>query len=135
MNSGNGPAREVLVEATMFNAGPNQDAEIQSFFSQPVGEGDRIAVIQPLKRMLLRPKVVIAREHVQEYEVAGRKVFVPLIAFNALYHWGSGEGQSSITYLIGRDTHGEKMAPFRLDLGSRVFRGLASRTLPTGIRK
>lgn len=135
MNSGNGPARDVLVEATLFNAGPNQDAEIKAFFSHPVGDGDRIAVIQPLKRMLLRPKVVIAREHVQEYEVGGRKVFVPLIAFNALYRWGGGEGQSSISYLIGRDTNGEKMAPFRLDLGSRVFRGLASRTLPTGVRK
>jgi hypothetical protein len=136
MNSGNGPARDVLVEATLFNAGPNQDAEIQGFFAHPVGEGDRIAMIQPLKRMLLRPRVVIAREHVQEYEIAGRKVFVPLIAFNALYRWGSnGEGQSSISYLIGRDTHGEKMAPFRLDLGSRVFRGLASRALPTGVRK
>src|SRR4051812_11625345 len=135
MNSGNGPARAVLVEATLFNAGPNQDAEIGGFFANPVGEGDRIALIQPLKRMVLRPEVVIAREHVQEYEVAGRKVFVPLIAFNALYRWSGGEGQSSISYLIGRDTKGDKMAPIRLDLGSRVFRGLGSWTLPTGIRK
>jgi hypothetical protein len=135
MNSGNGPARAVLVEATLFNAGPNQDAEIGGFFANPVGEGDRITLIQPLKRMVLRPKVVIAREHVQEYEVAGRKVFVPLIAFNALYRWSGGEGQSSISYLIGRDTKGDKMAPIRLDLGSRVFRGLGSWTLPTGVRK
>ena len=135
MNSGNGPARAVLVEATMFNAGPKQDSEIESFFAHPVGEGDRIPLIEPLKRMVLRPKVVIAREHVQEYEVAGRKVFVPLIAFNALYLWSGGEGQSSISYLIGRDTKGEKMAPIRLDLGSRVFRGLGARAMPTGVRK
>jgi hypothetical protein len=135
LNSGNAPARAVLVEATLFNAGPNQDAEIGAFFSNPVGEGDRIAVIQPLKRTVLRPKVTIPHEQVQVYEVGGRKVFVPLIAFNALYSWGSGEGQSSISYLIGRDTNGEKMAPIRLDLGPRLFRGLGSRPLPTGVRK
>jgi hypothetical protein len=135
LNSGSAPARAVLVEATLFNAGPNQDSEIGAFFANPVGEGDRIAAIQPLKRTVLRPRVTIPREQVQVYEVAGRKVFVPLIAFNALYRWGSGEGQSSISYLLGRDTNGEKMAPIRLDLGPRVFRSLGSRPLPTGVRK
>ena len=135
LNSGSAPARAVLVEATLFNAGPDQDAEIGRFFANPVGEGDRIASIQPLKRMLLRPRVVIAREHVQVFEVGGRKVFVPLIAFNALYKWGSGEGQSSVSYLIGRDTQGEKLAPFRLDLGPRIFRGLGSRLLPNNVRQ
>jgi hypothetical protein len=135
LNSGSAPARAVLVEATLFNAGPNQDAEIGAFFANPVGEGDRIAMIQPLKRTVLRPRVTIPREQVQVYEVGGRKVFVPLIAFNALYRWSGGEGQSSISYLIGRDTNGDKMAPIRLDLGPRVFRGLGSRPLPIGVRK
>lgn len=135
LNSGNAPARAILVEATLFNAGANQDAEIGTFFANPVGEGDRIAAIQPLKRMVLRPKVMLAREHVQIFEVGGRKVFVPLIAFNALYKWSGGEGQSSISYLVGRDTEGEKLAPFRLDLGPRTFRGLGARPLPMGVRK
>jgi hypothetical protein len=125
----------VLVEATLFNAGPNQDSEIAAFFANPVGEGDRIAMIQPLKRIVLKPKVTIPRELVQVYEAGDRQVFVPLIAFNAIYRWGGGEGQSSISYLVGRDTNGEKMAPIRLDLGPRVFRGLGSRLLPTGLRK
>ena len=133
-NSGSAPARAVLVEATLFNAGPNQDSEIGAFFANPVGEGERIISIAPLKRMVLRPKVTIAREQVQEFEVGGRKVFVPLIAFNALYRWSGGDGQSSIGYLVGRDTKSEKLAPFRLDLGPRVFRGLGARLLPTGVR-
>ena len=78
--------------------------------------------------------MTIAREQVQEFEVGGRKVFVPLIAFNALYQWSGGDGQSSIGYLVGRDTKSEKLAPFRLDLGPRVFRGLGARLLPTGVR-
>lgn len=134
-NSGSAPARAVLVEATLFNAGANQDREIDAFFANPVGEGERIVSIPALKRVTLRTKVAIGREHVQIFEAGGRKLFVPLIAFNALYRWGGGEGQSSISYLVGRDTQGEKMAPFRMDLGPRVFRGLGSRLLPRGVRK
>jgi hypothetical protein len=133
-NSGSAPARGVLVEATVFNASPAQDREISAFFAKPVGEGERIAEIPPLKRLTLRSQVVAPRDTVQIFEVAGRQVFVPLIAFNALYRWGASEGQSSVSYLLGRDTKGEKMAPFRLDLGPRVFRGVGARPLPVGVR-
>lgn len=133
-NSGSAPARAVLVEASMFNAGPNQDREIDQFFASPVGEGERIVAIQPLKKMRIKTQVVAERNRVQVYEVAGRQVFVPLIAFNALYRWSNGEGQTSVSYLLGRDTKGEKMAPFRLDLGPRVFRGVGAHPLPAAVR-
>ena len=35
-NSGNAPARDVLVEASVFNAGPTQEQDIGAFFAQPV---------------------------------------------------------------------------------------------------
>lgn len=133
-NSGSTPARAVLIEASMFNAGPNQDREIGEFFGNPVGEGERIVVIPPLKKMNLRTQVAAERSRVQVYEVGGRQVFVPLIAFNALYRWSNGDGQTSVSYLLGRDTKGEKMAPFRLDLGPRVFRGVGAHPLPAGVR-
>jgi hypothetical protein len=133
-NSGSAPARAILVEATLFNASNNQDQELNAFFGNPVGEGERIVAIQPLKRMALRTQVVTPREQVQVFEVAGRKVFVPVLAFNALYRWSGGDGQTSVSYLVGRDTKGEKMAPFRLDLGPRLFRGVGGRLLPSGVR-
>jgi hypothetical protein len=134
-NSGSGPARAVLVEATLFNAGPSQEQEIGAFFAKPVGEGERIVVIPPLKRIAIKTQVTVPTTQMQAYELAGRQVFVPVIAFNALYSWGGGEGQTSVSYLLGRDTKGEKMAPFRLDLGPRIFRGLAAHLLPAGVRK
>ena len=133
-NSGSAPARDVLIEASTFNAGPAQDQEIQAFFDSPVGEGERIAAIPPLQRFNLRTQVAVPREQLRVFEAGGRHVFVPLIAFNAVYRWGSGEGQTSVAYLLGRNTKGEKMAPFRLDLGARVFRGVGQRTLPAGVR-
>ena len=134
-NSGSGPARAVLVEATLFNAGPVQDQEIGAFFANPVGEGERIVVIPPLKRVAIKTQVAVPSERMQAYELAGRQVFVPVIAFNALYSWSGGEGQTSVSYLLGRDTKGEKMGPFRLDLGPRIFRAIAGRVLPAGVRK
>jgi hypothetical protein len=133
-NSGSAPARGVLAEATLFNAGPAQDQEIGAFFSAPVGEGERIVAIPPLKRIAMKTQVVAPRSQVQAYELGGHQVFVPVIGFNALYGWSGGEGQTSASYLLGRDTNGEKMGPFRLDLGPRIFRGIAARMLPTGVR-
>jgi hypothetical protein len=134
-NSGSAPARAVLAEASLMNAGPYQDDEISAFYGSPVGEGERIAVIPPLKTVWVNTKVVAPRANVQLIEIAGRQVFVPLIAFNALYNWGTGEGQTSASYLLGRDTKGEKLAPFRLDLGPRIVRSVAGRALPLIVRK
>jgi hypothetical protein len=124
----------VLIEASLFNAGPAQEQDLGTFFANPVGQGDRIAVIPPLQRFAVRTQVSTPREQVLAYELAGRQVFVPVIAFNALYEWSGGEGQTSAAYLLGRDSTGDKMAPFRLDLGPRIFRGLAARVLPGGAR-
>jgi hypothetical protein len=134
LNSGNAPARAVLVEATLFNASNDQEQELGAFFAKPVGQGERIPAIQPLKRVQLSTRVVTARDHVQVYDIGGRKVFVPILAFNALYRWTGGEGQTSASYLLGIDTKHDKMAPFRLDLGRRVFQSVTARLLPTGVR-
>jgi hypothetical protein len=37
--------------------------------------------------------------------------------------------------MLGRDTKGEKMAPFRLDLGPRIFRAVGNRLMPGGVRR
>jgi hypothetical protein len=133
-NSGNAPARDVLVEASVFNASPTQEQDIAAFFAEPVAQGERIAAIPPLQRMTLRSQVVAPRENMHVLEIAERQVFIPLIAFNALYRWSAGEGQTSASYLLGRDTKSAKMAPFRLDLGPRIFRGLGARLLPVELR-
>ena len=142
-NSGNAPARQVLVEACMVNAGPEQDAELRRFFDAPVGMGDRIAMIPPLGKIALKSAVSLLLDQVRGYEVGGRRLFVPLVAFNALYEWGSSQGQSSAAYILGRSTStsegdGERdgrMAPLRLDLGPRIFRGLEGRRHPLGMRR
>jgi hypothetical protein len=53
-----------------------------------------------------------------------------------LFRGGGGEGQASASFLVGRGTDGdEKLAPFRLDLGPRIFRGLSSRPHSMGLQR
>lgn len=134
-NAGNAPARAVLAEANLFNAAPDQDQHIGSFFAKPIGRGDRIEMIEPLRRVLLTTKISVARDQLQEYEAGGRKVAVPVIAFNALYAWASGEGQTSAAYLLGRPGRGDKMAPFVIESGAFSCAPLEGRVLPIQLRR
>lgn len=134
LNNGSAPARAVLIEASLFNAGQSQDQAIGAFFENPVGQGERIVAIAPFKRVAVRSQVVAPRANVQLFKVEGRELFVPLIAFNALYRWTNGEGQTSSAYLVGRDTKAEKLAPLRADLGPRQYRDLGARPLPNAVR-
>ena len=125
-NSGSAPARDILLEARLFNAGADQDEVIAKFFANPTVDGERLDAIQPLRRMAFRTSAKVPREQMRIYEAGGRKVWVPLIGFNASYRWSGGDGQTSASYLLGRDTNGEKMAPFRVDVGVRTFNDLGA---------
>ena len=134
-NAGSAPARDVLVEAKMFCAHPGQDGEIATFFQQPAGTGDRIPQIAPLGRLSLKSAVRMPIDQLRSFEAQGRKLFVPLVGFNVLFRSGSGEGQASASFLVGRgNERDEKLAPFRLDLGPRIFRGLSARPHSLGLQ-
>ena len=127
-NSGGAPARDVLIETAMFNASRTQDQQIGAFFATPAGRGHRVPVVAPLQRVAARSAVTMPRSEIQPLYAEGRPLLVPLVALNALYRWGTNNhGQTSASYLAGKETKTDKLAPFRLDVGPRVFRGLAAR--------
>lgn len=133
VNNGSAPARDVLVEARMVCAHAGQDQEIGAFFHQPVGKGDRIAIIQPLGKVALKSSVRLPWSQLRSFEVEGRSLLVPLVAFNVLYN---NNLQTSASYLVGRGTPAdEKLGPFRLDLGPRIFRGLSARPHSMGLSR
>jgi hypothetical protein len=134
-NNGTAPARAVFAEASLLNASATQDQELAAFFSRPAGAGERLDVIPPMRSVTMTNRVIAPRTSIQEYELGGHKTFVPVIAFNALYEWSGGEGQTSAAYLVGREATGDKLGPLRLDLGRREYRGLADRLLPIGVRR
>jgi len=134
-NVGSAPARDVLVEGRLFTAHIGQDQEITAFFQNPAVDGDRMASIAPLGRISLKSVARLPIEQIHHFEAGSRKMFVPMVGFNILYRFGSGDGQASASFLVGRGSEDDdKLAPFRIDLGPRIFRGLASRAHSIGLQ-
>jgi hypothetical protein len=133
-NTGGAPARDLLVEASMFNAGATQEQDIGAFFAKPLGQGERIEAIPPLQNVSIRTSLVAPRQNIQLFELAGHQVFVPLIAFNVLYRLSNGPAQTSVAYMLGRDTKSDKLGPFRVDDAPRSFAKLGTHPLPIGVR-
>ncbi|MES2326884.1 MAG: hypothetical protein V4499_06085 [Pseudomonadota bacterium] len=133
-NAGAAPARAVIAGASLLNAGATREDELAAFFANPNVVGERVEMIPPMKRVSFVREVIAPRGAVEEYELAGRKSFVPVIAFNALYEWSGGKAQSSTAYLVGRETQKDKLGPLRLDQGAREYVGLGARPLPVAVR-
>ncbi|HEX8401166.1 MAG TPA: hypothetical protein VF628_05625 [Allosphingosinicella sp.] len=130
-NVGNAPARNVRLAASMFNSGPELQAEVARFFAMGVDAPDGPPLtILPRSEVSLSSVVNMAREDIREVKVQGRSLFIPTVAFNLLYDWGRDKvGQTCSAHVVGRepDPPAEKMAPFRLDLGPRVYRSVGQR--------
>lgn len=135
-NSGSAPARDVAVEARLINAGQEQDVELSQFYTSDSAAKDKIPQVAPLARITLKSAVRLPRSAIQEYEVEGRRLFMPMVAVNSRYRWSSGEGQSAASFLVGPAANdGGKLAPLRLDQGKRGWRSLAARRYEKGIRR
>jgi hypothetical protein len=134
LNSGNSPARAIHLAAALINAGNDQEKELATFFAQGAGPGERIDSIEPLKGLTFPTQIAVPNSQIRVLEAGGRHVFVPLLAINAHYEWAGKTGQTAVSYMVGREGKSDKLAPFRLDLGARIFRGLGVRLLPGGVR-
>ncbi len=133
-NRGSAPARDVLIEAQLINAGPQVDAAVGRFFNQAGGTGERLPMIAPMSRVSIRTRLGVAAADLAPLVVEGRKLFVPVVAINALYRWSGGDVKESSSFLVGRgETEGGKMAPFRLDRGARSWSDLAARLHSSGL--
>ena len=134
-NSGSAAARDVIIEARLFNAGASQDVELSEFFTAAGSLDDPIPQIAPYARIPLRSAVRLSRAEIREYDIEGRKLFMPLVAISVRYRWSSGKGQSAAGFLVGQGSAGqEKLAPLRLDRGDRSWRGLGARRYEKGLR-
>ncbi len=134
INRGSAPARDLLIEAQLINAGPQLDAEVGAFFAQPAGSGERLAVIAPMGRVSFRTRLAVPGAKLSPLMIDGRKLLVPLVALNARYRWNGRETTDSMSFLIGRgEVETGKLAPFRLDRGQRSWSGLAARLHSSGL--
>jgi hypothetical protein len=123
-NLGSAPARDIQVEAKLFNAGPTQDRDIGQFFQAPGSLGAKLPPLAPQDRMPLRSRVAMAASDYRALEMAGRSLVVPMVAVNAVYRGPGGQNQESASWLVGRppnpDSGGSKLGPFGLGKAQAV---------------
>ena len=117
VNVGSAPARDIRIEAKMFNAGPEQDRQIVSFFRAPGAMGAKLPPIGPQDRVPLRSRIGMPANDYQALDLGGTSLVVPMIAVNAIYRGSAGETQQSASWLVGALPSGgdaEKLRPFPL---------------------
>lgn len=128
-NQGDSEARNIRIDPRLFNAGAESD--MAAFFQGPIHEqsGSPQVVIAPGGTLRLNSQVAMPMAEVREIEMAGRRIFVPMVAINVAYDWAGGTGRTSRSWLVGREaeTPQAKMGPFRLDLGPRIYRSVGRR--------
>jgi len=131
-NNGGSTAHNVLLQAKLICSTPNQDKEIAAFHRLKPGEHRTLKIpdLPAGQELKIKGRVDIKRDDIRALRVEQRLLFVPLVAVNAFYEWGTERaGQTSKSFLVGREQPdaSEKMAPFRLDLGPRVYRTVGQR--------
>jgi LPXTG-motif cell wall-anchored protein len=128
-NQGDSEARNIRIDPRLFNAGAEGD--MAAFLQGPIHEvsGSPQVVIAPGGTLKLNGQVAMPMAEVREIEMAGRRIFVPMVAINVAYDWAGGTGRTSRSWLVGREaeTPQAKMGPFRLDLGPRIYRSVGRR--------
>ena len=129
-NTGEADARNIRIDPRLFNAGA--EAETMAFFQGPIHDesGSPHVVLRPGGSIKLSGQVAMPNAELREIELAGRRIFVPMVAINVAYDWAEGgAGRTSRSWLVGREAEvpTEKMGPFRLDLGPRIYRSVGRR--------
>ena len=128
-NAGAATARNIRIDARMFNASAEPD--IADFFGGPIHahSGSPHVTIPAGEELRLTSAIGMPKAEVRAIEIQGRTIFVPVVAINVAYDWEGGGGRSSRSWLVGREaaTPSAKMGPFRLDLGPRIYRQVGRR--------
>jgi hypothetical protein len=131
-NNGGSVAKNVRLQAKLVCSTPEQDKEIAAFHRMKPGEHRTLEIpdIPAGQELKLKGRVDVKREDIKALRMDQRLIWVPLVAVNAFYEWGGARtGQTSKSFLVGREQPEakDKMAPFRLDLGPRVYRTVGQR--------
>ncbi|MFN3726599.1 MAG: hypothetical protein ACK4SZ_09870 [Allosphingosinicella sp.] len=131
-NTGGSVAKDVKLQARFFCSTDKQDQELAAYFKAKPGDYKTLSMpdIPAGGEIVMKGSVDITRDRISALKVADKLLFVPVIGVNAFYGWGtSRSGQTSKSFVIGRqpDNDNEKMGPFRLDLGARVYRTIGQR--------
>jgi hypothetical protein len=130
-NTGDAVARNIRIDARLFNASENKEAA--EFLKGAIHElsGSPHVTVAPGGELKIPMAIALPYEMVREIHIQGRRLFVPLLASNVAWDWEGGTDRRSYSWIVGREpaTPSAKMGGFRLDLGPRIYRQVAQRPM------
>ncbi|WP_176473115.1 hypothetical protein [Sphingomonas lenta] len=129
-NTGDAPAEGVRLGVALLSAHAGQDAELADFYARPIARPAAAPfALQPGETRRVRAVAVLPHEAIKVMTAAGREMFVPVVAVNALYRAGSGvDGQTAQAFAVGVErVDSPKLAPFWLDRPTRTTDQVAAR--------
>lgn len=136
-NRGERPAQDVFVRGVLGNAGPQQQAVLDAFFTGQIGMPIHSAVaIAPSETQRLSGELRLSPEEIAPVQMGERNLLIPIAAFDAAYRWGMeeaadphGHGRTARAFIVGQDQEppADRLAPLRVDQGFRQYRRPAAR--------
>ena len=130
-NTGDAPATQVRIHATLLSAHAGQDADLAATFAAPAGRSAAPPfALAPGEERRVRIVAALSREAVRSMDAAGRPMFVPLVAIDVRYvadETGT-PGRTGQAFIVGVErVDSAKLAPFWLDGPMRMHDQIAAR--------
>ena len=129
-NIGDAPAERVRVGVRLLSAHAGQDTELAELYAQPIGRPAAPPfALQPGETRALRAVAVLPHGDIRSMTAAGRPMFIPVVAVNAVYQAAEDlEGQTAQSFAVGVErVDSPKLAPFWLDAPARTTDQVAAR--------
>jgi hypothetical protein len=135
VNSGDGDADNLRLNAAIITASDRQNEMISAYFSGAAEPGNELGAVKIGERIALDLDLVIPISELQTFGLGEQKLLVPIILSRISYHWGqadraiTGSDEAHFSCIIGRESRPPKpkMGALRLDLGPRSFAPLGQR--------
>ena len=136
-NTGAAPATGIRIGATLIGATAGPEGDVAAVFAQPVVRPVTPPfALAPGEERRVRVVVALPRAEIRSLAASGRAMFVPVVAVNALYRTGIGEGQAAQAFAVGVErVDSAKLAPFWLDQPPRMYDGLGLRPYAVAIAR
>lgn len=140
-NSGELDATDIRLDLRLLSASADQDQLLAALYAAPIDKPNVVPFeIAAREQVSLGGMAMLPRELLTVMSAQGRDFFVPLLSVNLVYGWGdAATGQTASAYVVGIERNleggGGKMAPFRLDTGSRMHDHIGVREHTLTIRR
>ena len=128
-NVGEAAAADIRAAVTLLGAGAGTDAALDALAARPVGQpAVPPFTLAPGEERRFRAVAALPHDAIEPIAVAGRPMFVPLVAVTAQWIADGAQRRTTRGFAVGIErVDSAKLAPLWLDVTARSYDGVAAR--------